>query len=92
VTKITGKQVHPEEVQGSISLQTGGVERLNISQGGLVKWGSAALAASGAASLFTAGTGTTAVSGSSWDGVGSGTKYTVGDIVTALKAVGILGA
>jgi hypothetical protein len=32
------------------------------------------------------------VSGSSWDGVGSGTKYTVGDIVTALKAVGILGA
>ena len=91
MTRITSGQIHTEENRGAISLQVAGVEKLNINRSGIT-WGTAALAASGAASLFTAGTGTTAVSGSSWDGIGSGTKYTVGDIVTALKAVGILGA
>ena len=36
MTKITGHRVATEENQGTISFQTGGTERLNISQGGTV--------------------------------------------------------
>lgn len=100
MTSIGGQTVKTEEAAGRVSIHTGNTERIGVSQGGAisfgtgatVKWTTAVASASGAASLFTAGTGTTAVSGSSWDGVGSGTKYTVGDIVSALKSVGILGA
>ena len=91
MTKITGHLVASDENQGTISFQTAGTERLNISQGGLVKWGTAALAASGTVGAFTAAAGTAALSASRWDG-GSGTTYSVADIVAALKAVNILGA
>jgi hypothetical protein len=47
--------------------------------------------ATGDATGFVAGGGTTATSTSTWQGSGgTGNKYTVGDIVTALKDVGIL--
>ena len=97
MTKITGKQVHAEEVQGSISLQTAGTERMNISQAGLItiasapQW-TAVTAITATTGTFAAGAGTAALSGSSWAG-NSGTRaYTVSDIVTALKQSGILPA
>jgi hypothetical protein len=39
---------------------------------------------------FAAGTGTAVVSGSKWAGKPGATAYTVGDIVTALKKIGVL--
>lgn len=39
---------------------------------------------------FIAGTGTAVVSGSKWAGAQGGTAYTVGDIVSALKKMGVL--
>jgi hypothetical protein len=91
MTRITGGGVHGEENKGSISFSVAGVEKLNISTGGNVKWGTAAAAASGAAGAFTAAAGTAALSASRWDG-GSGTTYAIADIVAALKAANILGA
>jgi len=41
---------------------------------------------------FAAGSGTASKSDSAWDGAAGATGYTVGDIVTALKALGILAA
>ena len=39
---------------------------------------------------FAAGTGTAVVSGSKWAGASGATAYTVGDVVTALKRLGVL--
>ena len=41
---------------------------------------------------FVAGAGTASKSDSTWDGAAGSTSYTVGDIVTALKALGLLTA
>jgi hypothetical protein len=41
---------------------------------------------------FTAGTGTTVVSGSTFTGATGTTAYTIGDVVKALKAYGLLAA
>ena len=41
---------------------------------------------------FAAGTGTAVVSGSKWAGASGATSYTVGDVVTALKKLGVLAA
>ena len=46
--------------------------------------------ATGDVTGFTAGSGTASKSDSVWGGASGSTKYTVGDIVTALKAAGIL--
>lgn len=95
MTKITGKRVAAEENQGTISLQTAGVERLGISDGGTVSIaGSIAMAAvtaiTATTGTFAAGAGTAALSGSSWVGNTGTRAYTVSDIVTALKQSGIL--
>jgi len=41
---------------------------------------------------FVAGTGTAVVSGPKWAGASGATAYTVGDIVSALKKMGVLAA
>lgn len=90
MTRITGKEVHTEENQGTVSIQTGGSERLGISQGGALNWALAASALTATTGTFTANAGTTAVSGSSWTGNTGTRAYTVHDIVSALKLYGIL--
>lgn len=47
---------------------------------------------SGNVTGFVAGTGTAVVSGSKWAGASGASAYTVGDIVTALKNLGMLAA
>lgn len=44
----------------------------------------------GDATGFVAGTGTAVVSGSKWAGKVGSTAYTMGDVVTALKKIGVL--
>jgi hypothetical protein len=39
---------------------------------------------------FVAGTGTAVVSGSKWAGASGSAAYTVGDVITALKKLGVL--
>lgn len=39
---------------------------------------------------FVAGSGTAVVSGSKWAGKTGASAYTVGDVVTALKSLGVL--
>ncbi len=91
MTVIRGKSIHPEEAQGYIKFKIGEVDRLTIDQNGGIQWGTAAVAASGTVGAFTAAAGAAALSGSRWDG-GSGTTYSIADIVAALKAANILGA
>jgi len=95
MTRISGHRVNAEEAQGTISLQTSGVERIGISQGGVINFASALAIASVAGTTattgtFAAGAGTAALSGSSWVGNTGTRAYTVSDIVSALKQAGIL--
>lgn len=103
--RITGKEIFTEESQGSVALQTSATTRVNIGSDGSITLGGsgdklavfggtpvAVQATTATTGTFTAGTGTAAVSGSSWVG-NTGTKsYSVSDIVSALKAYGILSA
>lgn len=87
--RITDKQIYPEEAQGQILLQTSGVSRLTVDGSG--GFGYAAIqSATATTGTFTAGSGTSSVSGSSWVGTTGTKSYSVSDIVTALKNVGIL--
>ena len=97
MTRIGGHKVSAEEGQGTISLHTSGVDRLTISQGGLITLASApqwssVTAATATTGTFAAGAGTAALSGSSWVGNTGTRAYTVSDVVTALKQAGILPA
>ena len=79
MTVISGNKIETDVSQNAVTLSAAGAT-----------WSVAVQGTTATTGTFTAGTGTTAVSGSSWVG-NAGTKaYTVSDIVSALKAAGIL--
>ena len=103
MTKITDNQVVHEEARNQVVIQTGGSTRLSVDGAGGVQVGGAndkfgvlgatpvaAQATTATTGAFTASTGTSAVSGSSWVGNVGTKSYSVSDIVTALKNYGIL--
>lgn len=101
--RISEKEVFVEEAQGQILLQNNGTSVVTIDGTGAVGLGTASSkvglfgatpvvvqATTATTGTFTAGTGTAAVSGSSWVGNVGTKSYSMSDVVTALKNVGIL--
>ena len=82
---------------GTIDIGGANVEAINIAPSGVLLglYGADAIAqhaTDGDVTGFAAGSGTASKSDSTWDGAAGSTSYTVGDIVTALKGVGIMAA
>ena len=103
MTKITSGGISTEENQGKVVLATAGTTRVELTGDGgiavggasdkIAFFGSAPVAAQGTTATsgtFAANAGTAAVSGSSWTGNAGAKAYTVHDVVSALKAYGIL--
>lgn len=87
-----------QNTQEAWSVSTNGPEGCLIGKSSTEKvgfYGKAPVArpsSAGDATGFTAGSGTASKSDSVWAGASGSTTYTVGDIVTILKAIGILAA
>lgn len=85
MTRITDSSIDTAIDQGKVTIYRGGTLMFDLAQGGTA-------AASATTGTFAAAAGTAALSGSTWTGNQGTRAYTVNDIVTALKASGILPA